>query len=77
MPDAPHRPVLVELARALARDIDDQNWISAHPALSRELRATLAELHKGGARSGGRLALVSQKSAPRQTRNSPGSKPIA
>jgi hypothetical protein len=58
-------PGLVALALALARGIDDVNFASSHPALTRELRATLAELHKGAASGGGKLALVVAKSAPR------------
>jgi hypothetical protein len=72
LPEAERRPVLVEIARMLARDLDNPNCAASHPALSRELRAVLGELRQG-AHSRGKLALVTQKSAPRRTRDSSGS----
>lgn len=70
------RPALVELAKTLARDIDNPDFTASHSVLSRELRATLDVLRQGvGGR--GRLALVAHKSAPRQNRNPAGSSPIA
>jgi hypothetical protein len=58
----PYRQSLIELARVLARDLDNDRLAAGHAALSRELRSTLDALHQNTIGSGGKLALVSQMS---------------
>jgi hypothetical protein len=52
---------LIELAKALARDVDNPNLVASHPSLARELRSVLSALHSRAAGgTGAKLALVTE-----------------
>jgi hypothetical protein len=50
-------PGLTELARVLARDLDNENLAASHASLSRELRAVMETL-RTGVRATGKLATL-------------------
>jgi hypothetical protein len=55
---AERQPAFGEIARTLARGLDDKNLAASHASLSRELRATLDVLRAGVRHHGGKLRAV-------------------
>jgi hypothetical protein len=58
------RPTLVAAALALARVLDNPNAVNQHAAATKELRATMEALHKGGDVRRSRLAAVRSMTRP-------------